>query len=294
MRKGNLANSSGKESMIDVTEIDWNEAWSNPGPDHMGNVTTCLDRWEDIRRCRRFSSSAKENNYGKSQARINTMNITPDSRVLDIGAGPGTLAVPLSKIVREVTAVEPSPGMLTCLRENIAEFGISNINIVEKKWEDVDLSGDLSGPYDVVVASYSLGFPDLKEGLLKMNAAAGKYVYIFWFADMESPWRKNYADIWEPLFGVPAREKRPPNIIFNLLNQIGIYANVEIKKEESLTYFKSIDEAVSDQSSGLKLKNEKQVEILKEYLVKKLEYDNNRYVLKGSSRQAKIWWEKEI
>ncbi|WP_281174107.1 class I SAM-dependent methyltransferase [Methanolacinia paynteri] len=247
-----------------------------------------------MHRCRKFDKSAKEDNYRKSRARIRAMDISPGSRILDIGAGPGTLAVPLSRITREVTAIEPSPGMLTCLGENILEFGISNLKVIEKKWEDVDLSADLSAPYDIVVASYSLGVPDLKEALLKMNDASCRYVYIFWFADMQSPWRRNYADIWEDLFGVPARERRPPNIIFNLLNQMGIYASVEVEKEENYSYFQSIDEAVADQSSGLKLKSGEQVEILREYLSEKLVHEKNRYVLKGISYQAKIWWEKDI
>ena len=37
--------------------------------------------------------------------------ITPDFEVLDIGAGPGTLAIPFAERVRKATAVEPSKGL---------------------------------------------------------------------------------------------------------------------------------------------------------------------------------------
>ncbi|MBP2134022.1 ubiquinone/menaquinone biosynthesis C-methylase UbiE [Methanomicrobium sp. W14] len=280
--------------MIDISDIDWNFAWNNPGPGHSGNITKCTDRWTDIKRCRRFNESAKEDNYRKSQARINAMDVTRDSVILDVGAGPGTLAVPLSKIARRVTAVEPTPGMLECLRENIRESGIDNIDIVEKRWEDIDPKTDLMPEYDIVVASYSLGFPDLMEALLKMNEVSRKYVYIFWFADMQSPWRKNYAEIWEPLFGVPARKNNPPNIVFNLLNQAGIYANIEVSKEEQITKFRSLDDAVGDQGAGLKLKDDTQYEILRNYLRKKLCREDGGYALKTVSYQSKIWWDKEI
>lgn len=282
--------------MTDISEIDWNEAWKNPGTGRNGTAefVTCIERWSDPERCRKFNRMAKADNWKQSWTRIHAMQITPESRVLDIGAGPGTLAVPLAGIVRHVTAVEPASGMADCLRVNIRESGIRNIDVLQKKWEDVDISTDLKCPYDVVAASYSLGVPDLKEALLKMDAASGKYVYIFWFADMQSPWRRNYGEIWEQLFGVPAREKQQPNIIFNLLNQIGIYANVEITKEERVTGFSTIEEAVTDQSAGLRLKTGEQESVLRDFLSRKLQPENGRYVLKGVSYQAKIWWEKEI
>jgi len=282
--------------MQDISDIDWNEAWNHAESlsGKKGEFVSCLDRWSDPARCKKFSRTAKEGNWSGSHARIGAMNLTPESRVLDIGAGPGTLAVPLAGIVRHVTAIEPSPGMVACLKANLREKMIENVRIVRKKWEDVDVTTDLDVPYDVVVASYSLGVPDLHAALLKMDAAASRYVYIFWFANMQSPWRRNYSEIWEQLFGVSAREKQRPNIIFNLLNQMGIYANVEVTKEEQVTSFTSIDEAVADQAGGLKLRTPDQVSVLREYLTKKLRLENGRYVLRGTSYQAKIWWEKEV
>lgn len=279
--------------MTDISAIDWNEAWKNPGPDHNNAFVNCLERWSDPERCKKFDRMAKRDNYRESEARIQAMDIRPDSRVLDIGAGPGTLAIPLSCRVRHVTAVEPAPGMLSCLNENIRAGGITNIRVLQKKWEDVDPDIDLEPPYDVVVASYSLGVPDLRDALLKMDAVTDRYAYIFWFADMQSPWRRNYGEIWEPLFGVPAREKRPPNIIFNLLNQLGIYANVEVTREEHNTRFKDLDEAVRDQAVGLKLTTDRQAAVLREYLSEKLAREDGGLVLKGVSYQAKIWWKKE-
>ena len=281
--------------MIDIGKIDWNEEWKRSGPGQKGSrgSISCLGRWSDPKRCRKYDKTAKADNWGRSWARIRAMKITPASRVLDIGAGPGTLAVPLSGLVRHVTAIEPSAGMAECLMENIRASDIRNIRVLTRKWEDLDISTDLDPPYDIVVASYSLGFPDLRDALLKMNDASEKYVYIFWFADMQSPWRRNYGEIWEHLFGVPNKEPGRPNIIFNLLNQLGIYANVEISKEAHITSFSSIDEAVADQGAGLGLTTKEQESILREFLTQKLQPDNGSYLLRGTSYQAKIWWEKE-
>ena len=280
--------------MQDITTIDWNEAWKTQSKDtkKKGGFLTCADRWAEQERCRRMDAEVKASDWKVGRARISNMRLSPKSRVLDIGAGPGTLAVPLAGMVEHVTAVEPSGAMLECLRENIRAAGIDNIRIVRQLWQDVDLYRDLEPPYDAVVASFSLGFPDLLEALEKMNEATNRYVYIFWFADGMSPWHRNYGEIWEDLFGVPC-SGRKPNIVFNLLNQMGIYPHVLISKEEHVSRFPGLEEAVATQADGLHLRDEEQVAVLRQYLAKKLQPDDGQYVMRGTSRRAMIWWEKE-
>jgi predicted RNA methylase len=282
--------------MTYVNDIDWNLAWKKPesgSGTSIRKMVSCSDRWSDPERCRKFSDSIRENDFAASKARISSIDFTPESRILDVGAGPGTLALPFSRMVSHVTAVEPSEGMRSCLRDGMEDLGSENITIVPKLWEDVDVRTDLTPPYDVVIASYSLGFPDLKEGLLKMAEASNRYVYIFWFADMISPWQRNYAEIWERLFGIPISEYRKPNIIFNLLHQMGIYANVEITREEMRQKFSSIEEAVADQGAGLNLETEEQCTILREYLMTRLQPEGGKLVMNSISHRAKIWWKKE-
>jgi ubiquinone/menaquinone biosynthesis C-methylase UbiE len=48
--------------------------------------------------------------------------------VLDLGTGPGDLAIPLSAHVRRVIAVDPDPGMLDEGRARAAERGVTNID----------------------------------------------------------------------------------------------------------------------------------------------------------------------
>jgi len=55
---------------------------------------------------------------------------------LDVGAGAGRYALPLALTVREVIAVEPSPGMVAELRESLAEAGIGNVRIDDGSWPD--------------------------------------------------------------------------------------------------------------------------------------------------------------
>ena len=58
----------------------------------------------------------------------------PDDTWLDIGAGGGRYALPLSVVVRRVVAVEPSSSMQEVLRAGITEHGIDNIEVIEGTW----------------------------------------------------------------------------------------------------------------------------------------------------------------
>ncbi len=77
------------------------------------------------------------------------MEITSQFHVLDIGAGPVTLAIPFAQKAARVTAVEPAEGMCSVMKEKMSEFSLSNIRVVQKRWEDVDVAVDLEPPYDV-------------------------------------------------------------------------------------------------------------------------------------------------
>jgi tRNA A58 N-methylase Trm61 len=280
--------------MQDIGTIDWNEVWKAQMHErnHANNGHARFDKWSDPEECKRFDRKAKEDNWKRSRDMIARMDLSKQSRALDVGAGPGTLAVPLAQSIAHVTALEPSEAMLSCLRENIRACGLDNITIVPKTWEEADINGDLEPPYDVVIASYSLGLDDLRQALEKMNEATSKYVYIYWFAD-SSPWEKNYAELWEKLHGRPYRRMGKYNIIYNVLYQMGILANVDIYPEASVNRYSSLDDAVADQKSGFHVTDKDQEAILRQFLQGKMHVENGQYVLRGISHRARIWWKKE-
>ena len=112
---------------------------------------------------------------------IDLLDITGDSRILDIGAGPGTLAIPLSSKAGHITAVEPAAPMVALLKEESRRIGAANITVIEKHWEDVT-SEDITAPFDLVIAAYSLGMLDLKGAIIKMQEVCCDTVYIFFSA----------------------------------------------------------------------------------------------------------------
>jgi SAM-dependent methyltransferase len=58
----------------------------------------------------------------------------PADTWLDIGAGAGRYALPLARVVREVVALDPSPGMLEALQAGMAEHRIENVRVVSGRW----------------------------------------------------------------------------------------------------------------------------------------------------------------
>jgi CTP:molybdopterin cytidylyltransferase MocA len=62
----------------------------------------------------------------------------PGETWLDIGAGAGRFALPLSRVVGEVVAIEPSTAMLKGLREDMATHGITNVRPVDARWPMAD------------------------------------------------------------------------------------------------------------------------------------------------------------
>ena len=85
--------------------------------------------------------------------------VRPGWRVLDIGAGDGILSVPLSLMGCEVVAVEPSVGMRSLLFERAFAKDLDDIDVDERRWEDIPLF-ELSG-FDLIVACNSLHLPEL-------------------------------------------------------------------------------------------------------------------------------------
>ncbi len=58
----------------------------------------------------------------------------PGDTWLDVGAGAGRFALPLALHVREVIALDPSPGMLAALREIASQNGITNVRTILDRW----------------------------------------------------------------------------------------------------------------------------------------------------------------
>jgi predicted RNA methylase len=279
--------------MIDpFIEIDWNEVWKSQ---MRRNKESSLG--QDFNRIWKSKESAERSwkMYQENKDRIDETiagtRFNAESNVLDIGAGPGALAIPFAGKVAHVTAVEPSDGMVSILKENVAKHGFENISIVQKLWEDVDIKADLNPPYDIVIASFSLVMPDIKAAIEKMVEASSRYIYLYWIAG-EASWDIQHRELWPRLHGRQYYGSPKCDVLYNVLYQMGIYPHMRTFLLQHKQRFSSLQQALESLSHQYLVKTPDQEAILYEYFVKILKNEGSSVFLPASSIRVKIWWEK--
>jgi ubiquinone/menaquinone biosynthesis C-methylase UbiE len=84
------------------------------------------------------------------------LGLKKQHRLIDLGTGPGLLALGFAPCVGEVTAVDPEPAMLEAARLSISRSGYT-VRLIESRAED--LPSDV-GPFDVVTIGRALHWMD--------------------------------------------------------------------------------------------------------------------------------------
>ncbi|WP_369425047.1 class I SAM-dependent methyltransferase [Methanothrix sp.] len=107
--------------------------------------------------------------------------IHPGSTVLDIGAGTGAFAIPLSRTAGKVIALDPSEHQLQVLTRKAN--GINNIITICDTWPDAEITERI----DYTLAAYSLFHEDILAFLSRMIAISHSGVFIVFRADPPDP-----------------------------------------------------------------------------------------------------------
>ncbi len=152
---------------------------------------------------------------------IELLRPDPSWSVLDIGCGPGTIALPLAGQVRKITALDFSKAMLKILRDRAARNNITNITTARLSWTD-DWQAHGIKPHDAAIASRSLAVRDLEAALVRLNASARRVAAL---TDRVGP------GPFDPeAYRAVGRTLDPgPDYIYtvNLLYRMGIHASVD-------------------------------------------------------------------
>lgn len=96
---------------------------------------------------------------------VGRYNLGEGVRALDLGCGPGTIAIPLSYTVGEVVAVDPDADMIAEGRRLAASRGRQNIQWLRSRAEDISLG---AGPFRVTTIGHAFHWMDRDEVLRKL------------------------------------------------------------------------------------------------------------------------------
>jgi SAM-dependent methyltransferase len=103
------------------------------------------------------------------------LDLTGCETLLDVGCGPGTIALTVAPRLARVYGLDFSRGMIDGFCENARARGVTNATGILRSWED---AWDDVPECDVVVASRSTQVADLEAALLKLHAYARRRVYL--------------------------------------------------------------------------------------------------------------------
>jgi hypothetical protein len=136
-------------------------------------------------------------------------------------------------------AVDPSGARLDLIRAEAAELGLTNVEVMEGRWEDVDVA-----PADVVFASYVLPVVDDAPAFVaKLDAVARRHVLLYLGAFTNDA---IVDPLWRRFHGPPRRPGPTWLDAVAVLDEMGIEATVEVVEVRNRTRFATVDEAVDD------------------------------------------------
>jgi len=210
---------------IDWEKIDWERLWKEKIREQR-RVRHCdIDCWN--RTAGDYAEWVRASDYAYGRKVVEFLKreemLKSEFEVLDIGAGPGSISIPLAEVVKRVVAVEPSSEMVKHFIKDAAERGLRNIEVINKKWEEVDISA-LEGKFDLVIASRVIGvFEDIGDFITRMSRVSRKYCCIA--VGFRRHWE---SDLYKEL-KIPFWHTFDHFIyVYNILYKRGIVANVKV------------------------------------------------------------------
>lgn len=179
--------------------------------------------WDSVEAARRYWENVWLHQPERLELLLSRLKPAAGRRILDIGSGPGVLAIPLAEAGASVTAVEPSAAMLDVLREKAAQRKTPEINCVNLRWEQIRPERDLNShqPFDLVVASLSLLVVGLRESLLKMRQVCvpGGRILLLW-SRADNLWTEELHWLYPELYGIEYLPKPGAELLLQAINEL--------------------------------------------------------------------------
>ena len=269
--------------------IDWGAVWTARKRRHLAvpGFREGPGFFQQPANIERFFSRRSAPNP-RFERQLALLRARPGNAVLDIGPGPGDLAVLLAADGRRVVAVEPAAPMRALLARNAAEAGVE-VEVVSSAWEEVD-PADLGGPFDLVIASFSLTMVDIRAALEKMHAVCSGEVHLWWFLT-PPPWGRVLEELWPDVHGAEYRVEPMAGCLFNVLLQMGVVPAFEPEFTGGVHRYGSLDETVDEFAHRTNRRGGTHDEAIRAGVRRlfRQEHDGS-WVLDYPAWQAHLWW----
>lgn len=269
-----------KQTIENPNDIDWTAFWAEKLE---GKVNKDWDKAAPG-----FFKRTRKDDY--QEVLFEKLILDENDVVLDVGCGEGSVSLPIAKRVKKVIGLDSSPKMLEFLEKRADENNINNIESVLKDIEEI--SYEEIGNADVVLCSRSLnGIIPIEKVLTELNKIANKYVFITVFG----PENKKIEKDFERELGIKTEDFPDYNYFFNILFNMGIYANVERFDLKNYREYDNIEDAMDNGKFRLDLYSDEEKKLLKSYLERILTYDDKTgkyYNVKDKADWIMVWWKK--
>ena len=274
MIQGNL--SAGQRWRMMVEEEHAQSEWAR------GQAQAPEDFWES------FAERFRPERSGTDDPVVQRIlrEVEPRHTVIDVGAGGGRMALPISLQCQRVVAVEPSASMGSILEEEARRAQRDNIVLVPSSWEEAEIEAA-----DIVLCVQVLyTVKDIGPFLRKLEAHAREKVLVVLF---ENPPQFQAHPLWPGVHGQERLKLPCLRELMQVLWEMDIYPDLEMQTPQEPRGFESRERALQQMRPRLLVAPGSDGERrLEEVLADMLDEVDGRFKIRGVPpfRPALVSW----